>query len=285
MGIRAIDNLLTYGPLAVALCVLFGLSFGSFLNVVVYRLPVMLARQWRAEAMDVLAITPPRRPRFDLLLPRSRCPACHTMVSAKDNVPVLSWLLLRGRCRACSASISPRYPGVELAGAALLIAVVAGWGYTGLAAGYYVFLMALLALSLIDFDTLLLPDQITLPLLWLGILAAIVFDATPTPTDAALGAVGGYSLLWLFYWGHKLITGREGMGYGDFKLLAALGAWLGWQAILPVILIASTSGLVYAAVGILRRRADRTTPIPFGTFLCGGGVATLFFTEALTVRY
>lgn len=283
LGDTAIDNLFAYGSL-IAFGVVVGLSFGSFVNVVVHRLPVMLARQWRAEAMAVLDILPPRRPRFDLLLPRSRCPACHTAVKASDNVPVVSWLLLRGRCRACSAAISPRYPAIELAGAALLVAVVAGWGYTGLAACYYVFLMALLALALIDFDTLLLPDQITLPLVWLGILAAIAFDATPTPTEAALGTVAGYTLLWLFYWGHKLITGREGMGYGDFKLLAALGAWLGWQALLPVVLIASTAGLAYAAVGILRRRADRATPIPFGTFLCLGGAATLFATAGPTAN-
>ena len=266
-------------------CALLGLCFGSFLNVVVHRLPVMVARQWRSEALSILHIRPPQLPRFNLMLPRSCCPACRVAVAPRDNIPVLSWLLLRGRCRHCSTVIPWRYPLVELSGAAIALASVGVWGATWLAASYCLLLLALLALALIDFDTLLLPDQITLPLAWLGILAAIAFAATPPPVDAILGAVGGYMLFWLFYWGHKLLTRREGMGYGDFKLLAALGAWLGWQAILPVVLIASSLGLIYAVAGLLRGTANRATPIPFGSFLCIGGAATLFFARYLALAY
>ena len=265
-----------YGPLALAFGFLAGLCFGSFLNVVVHRLPIMINRVWRAEALETLHIEPPNWPRLDLVLPRSSCPSCGAMVTARDNIPVLSWLLLRGRCRACEAPIALRYPLVELAGGALAVAALHHWGVTWLAVAYYAFLLALLALALIDFKTLLLPDQITVPLTWLGILVAIALPAMRTPVEAVLGAAGGYVLLWAFYWGHKLLTGREGMGYGDFKLLAALGAWLGWQGLLPVVLIASLAGLAFAAVGLVRGTATRATPIPFGTFLCLGGGATLF---------
>ena len=269
-----------YWP-AFILVALGGLAVGSFVNVVVFRLPIMLGRQWRADAMALLEIQPPNRPTFNLALPRSRCPACQQQVQARDNIPVLSWLLLRGRCRNCSSWISPRYPAVEAVAAAAAVATAQVWGFTPLAAFYYVLLMALLALALIDLDTLLLPDQITLPLLWLGILAAVTVDGGPSPAAAVFGAIGGYLLFWFFYWIHKLLTRREGMGYGDFKLLAALGAWLGWRAILPVVLIASVLGILYAAVGLFRRQANRSTPIPFGTFLCIGGATILFAHETM----
>ena len=277
------DAVGAFGPqwLAFVLVALAGLAIGSFVNVVVHRLPIMLARQWRADAMALLEIRPPSHRLFNLMLPRSQCPACRRQVQARDNMPVLSWLLLRGRCRHCSSWISPRYPVVEATAAAAALATVQVWGFTPLAAAHYVLLMGLLTLALIDFETLLLPDQITLPLLWLGILAAVVVDGGPRPAAAVFGAIGGYLLLWLFYWAHKLLTRREGMGYGDFKLLAALGAWLGWRAILPVVLIASIVGILYAAVGLLRGQADRATPIPFGTFLCFGGATTLFAHQAL----
>lgn len=269
--------LLTHGWAALALATLVGLAFGSFLNVVVYRLPIMLLRQWRAEAMEVLDIRPPIRPRFDLVLPLSQCPVCGVSVAPKDNVPLLSWLVLRGRCRHCAARIALRYPLVEVAGAALLLTAISYWGYSGTAVGYYALLLALLALALIDFDTLLLPDQITLPLLWSGLAAALWLDGGPSLAEAVVGGVAGYLVLWAFYWGHRLVTGREGMGRGDFKLLAALGAWLGWQGILPVVLVASVLGVAFGLVAMLRGRANRATPIPFGTFLCvGGAVAVLF---------
>lgn len=277
----AIDQLPGYGASIIVLGMLAGLCFGSFLNVVVHRLPIMINRGWRDEALETLAIAPPRRPRFDLALPRSRCTACGTTVAARDNVPVVSYLLLRGRCRACSAPIPLRYPLVELAGAGLAAAALAHWGVSWLAVAHFGLLIALLALALIDFKTLLLPDQITVPLAWLGVLAAVALPTMRTPEEAVLGAVGGYLLLWAFYWGHKLLTGREGMGYGDFKLLAALGAWLGWQGILPVVLIASLAGLAFAVYGLVRGTATRATPIPFGTFLCIGGGATLFMKNAM----
>ncbi len=262
---------------ALALAICLGLAAGSFVNVVAHRLPIMLSRQWRSEALATLAVEPRGRPRFNLALPRSRCPSCKQTIQARDNVPVLSWLLLKGRCRHCAAAISVRYPVVELLGAIFAVACVQVWGLGALAICYLALLMALLALALIDFETLLLPDQITVPLLWFGLVAALAFDATPTPVDAVLGATAGYGTLWLFYWGHRLLTRREGMGYGDFKLLAALGAWLGWRSVLAILLIACVVGIAYAAFGLLRQRTTPATPIPFGPFLCLGGAATLFF--------
>ena len=259
-----------------------GLAFGSFLNVVVHRLPIMLLRQWRAEALEVLDIRPPAGALFNLLLPLSQCPVCRVPVAPKDNVPVLSWLMLRGRCRHCAARIALRYPLVEIAGAVLLLTALGYWGYSGTALAYYGLLLALLALALIDFDTLLLPDQITLPLLWAGLAAALWLDGGPSIAEAIVGGAAGYLVLWAFYWGHRLITGREGMGRGDFKLLAALGAWLGWQGVLPVVLVASVLGVVFALVAILRGTATRATPIPFGTFLCVGGGVTVLFDRHLT---
>lgn len=264
------------------LATLAGLAFGSFLNVVVHRLPIMLLRQWRNEALEVLDIRPPLCPRFNLVLPLSQCPACDAPVAPRDNVPVLSWVLLRGRCRHCATRIPLRYPAVELAGAALLLLAIGFWGYSVAALGYYALLMALLALALIDFDTLLLPDQITLPLLWLGLAAALWLDTGPGLAEAVIGGAAGYLVLWLFYWCHRLLTGREGMGRGDFKLLAALGAWLGWQGILPVVLIASVLGVAFAIVAMLRGAATRSTPIPFGTFLCAGGAAMVLFARHLS---
>lgn len=268
--------------MGLALVALAGLAFGSFLNVVVHRLPIVLLRQWRGEALELLDIRPAARARFNLAVPRSQCPHCAAPVAVRDNVPVLSWLLLRGRCRHCRARIASRYPAVELAGAGLALVAVWFWGYSEAALAYYVLLMALLGLALIDFDTLLLPDQLTLPLLWLGLAHALWFtDHGPRLADAVIGGAAGYLVLWAFYWGHWLITRREGMGRGDFKLLAALGAWLGWQGILPVILIASVLGVAFALVAMLRGRATRATPIPFGTFLCVGGAATLLFARHL----
>ena len=276
-----IDFLLAPSWLTFVVAVPLGLIAGSFLNVLIYRLPIILSRHWRDDAIATLELSPPSHAVFNLALPRSHCPQCRTTITAVDNVPVLSWFLLRGKCRHCDAAISVRYPLVELAGAILLVAVVSEWGANWHAASYYVLLMALLALALIDFDKLLLPDQITLPLLWLGLATAAAFDGRPTPGDALFGAIAGYGVLWLFYWAHKLLTHREGMGYGDFKLLAALGAWLGWQAILPIILVSCVAGILYASVGLLRGKTTRTSPIPFGPFLCLGGAGALFFANHL----
>ncbi|MDE0190602.1 MAG: A24 family peptidase [Gammaproteobacteria bacterium] len=249
---------------------------GSFLNVVIDRLPIMLRRQWRMHALETLCIEPPPASRFNLATPRSQCPACGSVVKAVHNIPVLSWILLRGRCANCHAPIPVRLPAVELAGAGLAIAVIGVWGFHWIALAYYVFLMVLLASALIDAETTLLPDQLTLPLLWLGLLAATAFDATPTLFDAMAGAVAGYLSLWLVYWAFRLIARREGMGYGDFKLMAAIGAWLGWQTVTAVILIAAVLGVAYAIVRILSRTATRGTPIPFGPFLAIAATAVLF---------
>ena len=276
-----VDLLLGPSWATYVVAVALGLIAGSFVNVVVHRLPLMLSRQWRDEALATLDLRPPTRGLYNLALPRSQCPHCRATIRAVDNVPVLSWIALRGSCRDCGSPISVRYPLVELGGALLLVGVILLWGVNWVGFAYYVLLMGLLALALIDLDELLLPDQITLPLVWLGLGAAIAFEGRPTPADAALGAAAGYGILWLFYWGHKLLTRREGMGHGDFKLLAALGAWLGWQAILPIILVSSIAGIVYAGVGLLRGRATRMTPIPFGPFLCLGGAGALFFTQHL----
>ena len=255
-----------------------GLCLGSFLNVVIDRLPVMLQRQWRMHALETLNIGPPRASRFNLALPRSHCPACGTVVKAVHNVPVISWIALRGRCAHCDAPIPVRLPVVELAGALLAVAVIGVWGLHWIALAYYVFLMVLLASALIDAETTLLPDQLTLPLLWLGLLVAAALEATPTLFDAVAGAVFGYLSLWLVYWAFRIATRREGMGYGDFKLMGAIGAWLGWQTAPAVILIAALLGLAYAIVRLLRRTATRGTPIPFGPFLAIAATAVLFVT-------
>ena len=253
-----------------------GLCVGSFLNVVIDRLPIMLRRQWRMHALETLCIEPPPASPFNLATPRSHCPACGSVVKVLHNIPVVSWLALRGRCANCRAPIPVRLPAVELAGALLAVAAIAVWGFHWIALAYYIFLVVLLASALIDAETTLLPDQLTLPLLWLGLLAAAVFEATPTLLHAMTGAVTGYLSLWLVYWAFRLITRREGMGYGDFKLMAAIGAWLGWQTAPAVILIAAVLGLAYAVVRILRRTATRGTPIPFGPFLAIAATAVLF---------
>ncbi|MDZ7786842.1 MAG: A24 family peptidase [Halofilum sp. (in: g-proteobacteria)] len=281
------------GPdwLAVLALVLFGLVVGSFLNVVIRRLPVMLERQWRSECQALLAEDGElsegavSEERFDLVSPRSRCPQCATPVRAVDNIPVVSWLFLRGRCRGCGQRISVEYPIVEIASAAL--AVVAVWhfglGWMGLFA--VVFSWILLTAAVIDLHTTLLPDDLTLPLLWLGLVGAALGVTGVTPVDAIIGAAVGYLILWGLYHAFRLLTGKEGMGYGDFKLLAALGAWTGWQGLPVTILLSSVVG---AAVGIgliaiLGR--DRNIPIPFGPYLAAGGWVALFWGDELTRAY
>ncbi len=285
MRIATIDVFATPPWAAAVFASLAGLCVGSFLNVVIDRLPIMLRRQWRMHALETLCIEPPAVSRFNLAMPRSHCPACGSVVGALHNIPVVSWIALRGRCANCHAPIPVRLPAVELAGSVLAIAAIAVWGFQWIALAYYVFLMVLLASALIDAETTLLPDQLTLPLLWMGLLAATAFEATahpsgalapPTLFDAVAGAVTGYLSLWLVYWAFRLVTRREGMGYGDFKLMAAIGAWLGWQTAPAVILIAAILGLAYALVRMLRRTATRGTPIPFGPFLAIAATGVLF---------
>lgn len=264
-------SLFEYGGLAFLLAAWIAVSVGSFLNVVIYRLPVMLQRQFIAEAKEALTIqshqdeTP-----FNLAVPRSHCPACGHQIRAIENIPLLSWILQRGRCTACNAPVSLRYPLVELLTLLLTLFVLARYGYTtaGLAACFFTWV--LIAATAIDLDTMLLPDYLTLPLLWLGLI--INLSGTWVPIESAvIGAVVGYLLLWTTYWGFKLLTGKEGMGYGDFKLLAALGAWVGWALLPMILLLASVSGLIWALLRVFSGRMQRGDPMPFGPCLAVAG--------------
>ena len=261
-----------------------GLCVGSFLNVVIHRLPKMMERGWADQCAELAGRAPEPRPRYDLVAPRSACPACGHAIGALENVPVLSWLALRGRCRACRAPISPRYPIVELAAGALALAAVwqFGPGAKGLAA--CALLWALLALAFIDADTQLLPDDITLPLLWGG-LAANLFGLFVPLESAVIGAMAGYLALWAVYWLFKLIRGKEGMGYGDFKLLAALGAWLGWPMLPQIVLVSSVLGAVGGILMIVLKGRDKAVPLPYGPWLAGAGAVALFFGPAINALY
>lgn len=266
-------------------CVLLGLAVGSFLNVVIHRLPRIMEQQWRAECADLAAAAPPPTERFNLVVPRSRCPSCGHGITALENIPLLSYLLLGGRCSACRTRIPARYPLVEALGG--LVAGYAGWrfGLSIAAIGAMVFSWAMIALAFIDLDTFFLPDSITLPLLWAGLLLNLATGAFADIGSAVAGAAAGYLVLWLVFWAYKLASGKEGMGYGDFKLLAAIGAWLGWK-ILPLVIL--LSALVGAAVGIaliVFARRERTAPIPFGPYLAMAGLIALYHGEALTRRY
>ena len=273
-------DLLFWGWQGVALLTFLGLSVGSFLNVVIYRFPVMLERQWQAQAREVLEQPAQASERFNLVVPRSRCPSCNTQITALQNVPVLSWLLLRGRCGSCKAKISMRYPVVEVLTAALTLAVVATLGFTWLAGAALVFTWTMIALTFIDYDTQLLPDQITLPLLWVGLIVNLQGGFVGL-SAAVVGALLGYLFLWSTYWAFKLVTGKEGMGYGDFKLFAAIGAWVGWQMLPATILIASAVGLLYAlTLGVLGKR-ETSQPIPFGPFLAVAGWVSLVARDTL----
>jgi len=274
----------------VAIAALFGLLVGSFLNVVINRLPVMMEREWRRECRALLAgeagETPPEDEPFNLVHPRSRCPSCGTPIRAWQNIPVISWLWLRGRCAECRAPIAWQYPAVEVAGAAL--AGLAAWqfGPTAWSLAVILFGWTLLAAAVIDLKTQLLPDVFTLPLLWLGLLLPIVLpEHHVTLPDAVLGAAFGYLALWSVYWLFRLLTGKEGMGYGDFKLLAALGAWLGWQMLPLVILLSALAGSVIGIAMILLRRHDRRTPIPYGPYLVIAGLVALYLGEPIMTAY
>lgn len=264
------------------------LAIGSFLNVVIHRLPIMLEREWQRHARELLEMpaedSEGESRRFNLAVPRSQCPNCEHSIPLRHNVPVLSWLVLRARCPYCSAGIPVRYPLVEAATLLTGLWVVHSFGYEWLTVAFLLYTSSLIALGCIDLETQLLPDEITMPLLWAGLLAALAFGHV-SPADAVIGAVVGYMALWMVYWGFKLLTGREGMGHGDFKLLAALGAWLGWQALPAVVLIASLAGLAYAAVGLVRRSIRRDQPIPFGPFLATAGWVTLVLREQLIGFY
>ncbi|HYF18582.1 MAG TPA: A24 family peptidase [Ramlibacter sp.] len=263
--------------LGAALAGVLGLLVGSFLNVVIYRLPKMLEREWAAECADLAGREPEAAEPFNLVRPRSRCRQCGHVIRWYENIPVLSWLALRGKCSACSAPIGLRYPLVELATAGLFAFCAWKWGISWTAAAWAGFAAALVALAMIDWDTTLLPDDITLPLVWAGLIAAALRWNNLPLSQAVWGAVAGYLSLWAVYQGFKLLTGREGMGYGDFKLFAALGAWFGWQALVPMILMASVIG---AVVGIAMKMGSGLREggyVPFGPFLAGAGLTALLF--------
>jgi leader peptidase (prepilin peptidase)/N-methyltransferase len=261
-----------------------GLLVGSFLNVVIYRLPKMLERQWAAECADLSGAQPAEQEPFDLVRPRSRCPHCSHAIRWHENVPVLSWLALRGRCSACRAPIGVRYPLVELATGGVFAYCAWRWGLTWTAAAWAGFGAAILTLALIDWDTTLLPDDITLPLVWAGLIAAALGWSGVTLPQALWGAVAGYMSLWLVYQAFKFLTGKEGMGYGDFKLFAALGAWFGWQALVPIILMASVIGIVAAIAMKLTSGLREGRYVPFGPFLALGGLAALLFGPAAILQ-
>jgi leader peptidase (prepilin peptidase)/N-methyltransferase len=257
---------------------------GSFLNVVIHRLPIMMERDWAAQCAELKGEAAPTVEPLSLARPRSRCPKCGHQITALENIPVISWLVLRGRCKACAATISLRYPLIEaLTG---LLFALAAWhfGFTAAGLGALILIAALLALTVIDFDTQLLPDDITLPLLWIG-LALNAFNVYTDLKSAVIGAMAGYLSLWGVYWLFKLFTGKEGMGYGDFKLLAALGAWLGWQMLPLTILLSSFVGAVVGIALMSFGRHGRNVPIPFGPYLAAAGLIALVWGKPMTRAY
>ena len=274
-----------------AIAGLAGLAIGSFLNVVIHRLPLMLERQWRAQAAELEGRPPPSEGgRYDLVVPRSRCPACQAQIRGIHNVPVLSWIALRGRCASCRAPISVRYPLVELATGAAFATVAWQFGFGWPAALALVLTAYLIALTGIDVDRQLLPDILTMPLLWIGLVASLWHvegQAAPPAAlrDAVIGAVAGYVFLWLVFQLFRLATGKEGMGYGDFKLFAAIGAWLGWQMLPLVLLLAAGVGAVVGIAMIAASRLGRGVPIPFGPYLAGAAWIALLWGPGIIDRY
>lgn len=268
---------------------IFSLLVGSFLNVVIYRVPVMMKKSWELEVAEFNEdeatynkLT--EQPAFNLVKPDSTCPHCGHKIRAWENIPVFSWMALKGKCSSCTKPISPRYPIIEIVTAVLstILAWQMGWGLATFS--MIVFIWCLIALTMIDFDTQLLPDSITLPLLWLGLLLNINGLHASLP-DAVIGAAAGYLSLWTIYWLFKLVTGKEGMGFGDFKLFAAFGAWFGWQALPLIILLSSLVGAVVGIVMIAALGRDRQIPIPFGPYLCGAALVYLLWGDIIMRWY
>jgi leader peptidase (prepilin peptidase)/N-methyltransferase len=261
-----------------------GLLIGSFLNVVIHRLPKMMEREWQVQCAELRGESHADLPPYNLLAPRSNCPACGHTITALQNIPILSWLVLGGRCAACRTRIPLRYPLVEILTGALSASVAWHFGFGAAALGALCLAWSLIALAFIDLDTQLLPDSITLPLLWVGLLFNLFGTFTDLPA-AVIGAMAGYLILWTVYWLFKLMTGKDGMGFGDFKLLAAIGAWLGWKLVPAVILISAGVGALVGIALILFARHGRGTPIPFGPYLALGGFVALLWGDALTRLY
>lgn len=278
---------------------ILGLVIGSFLNVVIYRLPIMLESEWRAQAAELTTPGPPPAAgqdaavpsRFNLSVPRSACPSCGASIAPWQNIPVVSWLILRGRCASCKTRISARYPIVELSTGLLSAWVAWHFGFGATAACALLITWTLIALTGIDIDHQLLPDNLTLPLMWAGLLASVVIGASDgrplpvSPTDAVIGAASGYLSLWLVFHVFRLVTGKEGMGYGDFKLFAALGAWLGWKQLPLVILLAAATGAVLGILMIVLRGRDRASPMPFGPYLAAAGWLAMLYGGNLVSGY
>jgi leader peptidase (prepilin peptidase)/N-methyltransferase len=283
--VNPLTQLLQGSPLLfIALCGLVGLLVGSFLNVVIHRIPIMLEREWKSQCAELNGKEAEVAPRYNLVVPSSACPHCGHRIGALENIPVVSYLLLLGKCKECKAHISMRYPIVESISG--LLCAYAAWhfGFGASAFAAMLIIWGLIALTFIDFDTQMLPDLVTLPLLWLGLLFNLS-GLFASLHDAVIGALAGYLLLWGVYWLFKFATGKEGMGYGDFKLLAAIGAWLGWQMLPLVILLSSVVGAVVGIVLIVASGRGRNIPIPFGPYLAGGGLIALFWGQALTQNY
>ncbi len=279
-----LDLLAEEAPFWLALAAALGLLVGSFLNVVIHRLPVMMEREWRVQCAELQGDAAPITARYDLVIPRSACPSCGHAIVWYENIPLLSFIFLGGRCSACKIPISRRYPAVEFISGVLTVAAAWHFGFTWQAGAAFVLIWVLLALAFIDLDTHLLPDSLTQPLLWLGLLINLRGGFTSLDS-AVIGAVAGYLILWLVYHLFRLLTGKEGMGHGDFKLLAALGAWFGWLMLPLLLLLSSLAGAVVGIGMILFAGHERSRPIPFGPYLALAGLVTLFWGKALVSAY
>lgn len=269
---------------SIAAAAVLGLVVGSFLNVVIHRMPKMLERDWAQQCAELRNEPVPVAPAYNLVVPRSACPSCGHRIGALENIPVVSWLALRGKCRNCGTKISVRYPAVELAAGVLAALAVARFGVTWQALAACLLLWTLVALTFIDYDTQLLPDDLTMPLLWSGLVVNL-FGLFVSLPEAVIGAVAGYLSLWSVYWLFKLVRGKEGMGYGDFKLLAALGAWLGWKMLPAIVLLSSAVGAVIGIALVLVKGRDHQLPLPFGPYLAVAGAIALFFGRELVALY
>ncbi len=282
-----ISEYLAFSPGAwISVAVVLGFIVGSFLNVVIYRLPMMLDRGWKVECRELLEIKSdePEAEPFNLVVPRSRCPQCRTPIRARDNVPVLSYLALRGKCADCGEAISMRYPAVELLSGLLCGIVAWRFGYGAAAGAAMLFTWAMICLSFIDFDHQWLPDAITLPFLWLGLVLNL-FGVFSEISAAVIGAVAGYMILWIVFHAFRLVTGKEGMGYGDFKLLALVGAWAGWSILPATVLLSSLAGAILGIGMIVFGGRDRAKPIPFGPYLAIAGWIALLWGESINRLY
>ena len=281
-------------PLFIAVVFAFCLIIGSFLNVVIYRLPIMMEREWREQCEEMAkspTVTEVPEERFDLVVPRSRCPSCGQLIKAWQNIPVVSYLILGGKCAKCGESISARYPIVEMMTAVLAALCAWRFGVGPEAIMAIVMTLALVPVAMIDADTQLIPDSIVLPLMWIGLAMSLYHPVVGAetlfvaPHDAIVGAIAGYLSLWSIYWLFKLVTGKEGMGYGDFKLLAALGAWLGWQQLPLIILRSAVVGAIVGIAIMVIRKHERSVPIPFGPYLAAAGWISMLWGETIKNTY